>query len=161
MLTHHRRPVSLSLVSTDLPIWSEIETAATLYQKDKQVFHLLLTEPAIPETEAIAPSVASQPQEGNFRLLWLELSPYRAIMTVQENGKLSYRHLWEKGIYGTSRYWLHSESLQINEPLRLRNYTRSLTLEGYPMPERLRVEYELWSATLPLGRYIFNLDIHH
>jgi hypothetical protein len=161
MLTHHRCPVSLSLVSTDLPIWSAVETAGTLYQKDKQVFHLLLTEPAIPDPEAIEARADNQRQDANFRLLWLELSPYRAILTVQENGKLSYRHLWDTGLYGISRYWLHSESLQINEPLHLRNYTRRLTLEGYPLPERLRVEYELWSATLPLGRYILNLDIHH
>ncbi len=42
MLTHHRRPVCLSLISTDLPILSTLETAATLYQKDLDRFHLLL-----------------------------------------------------------------------------------------------------------------------
>lgn len=163
MLTHHRRPVCLSIVSTDLPVWSTVETAATLYQKDKERFHLLLTEPAIPdrEPESEVASVASQPKGNNPRLLWLEISPYRVIMTMQGNSKLSYRHLWERGVYGISRYWLQSESMTTTGPLRLRNYTRSLTLEGRPLPVHLRVEYELWSEKVQLGHYILNLDIHH
>jgi hypothetical protein len=163
MLTHHRRPVCLSLVSTDLPIWSTIETAATLYQKDKERFHLLLTEPAILdwEPEPNTSEVANPLQENHPRLLWLEISPYRVIMTMQGNTKLSYRHLWETGVYGISRYWLHSESMKGTAPLRLRNYTRSLILEGQPLPTHLRVEYELWSQKVQLGRYILNLDIHH
>jgi hypothetical protein len=40
MLTHHRLPVCLSLISTDLPILSTIETAATLYQQEQGRFHL-------------------------------------------------------------------------------------------------------------------------
>ena len=47
MLTHHRKPVCLSLISTDLPIWSVVETAGTLYQKDTDRFHLLLTAPPL------------------------------------------------------------------------------------------------------------------
>ncbi|MFN9736355.1 MAG: hypothetical protein ACK544_21260 [Microcystis sp.] len=39
MLAHDRRPVSLCLLSTDLPILSTLETAATLYQKDRHRFH--------------------------------------------------------------------------------------------------------------------------
>lgn len=163
MLTHSRKPVCLSIVSTDLPVWSTIETAGTLYQKDKERFHLLLTEPAIAdkEPEPEAASVASQPTNNNRRLLWLEISPYRVIMTMQGNSNLSYRHLWETGVYGTSRYWLNSDSLTRTQPLHLRNYTRSLKLTGRPMPDRLRVEYELWSQKVQLGRYILNLDIHH
>lgn len=164
MLTHHRRPVCLSLVSTDLPIWSTIETAATLYQKDTNRFHLLLTEPAILElnpSEPPLPTTSHSPGANNVRLLWLELSPYRAIMTMQGNGNLSYRHLWEKGVYGISRYWLHQESLQGNSSLRLRNFTRSFILEGHPLPTRLRIEYELWAEKVPMGRYVLNLDIHH
>lgn len=163
MLTHHRRPVCLSLVSTDLPVWSTIETAATLYQKDKERFHLLLTEPAIPDWEPKpeASEVVNQEIDNSPRLLWFEISPYRVIMTMQGNSKLSYRHLWERGVYGISRYWLHSESVKGNGPLRMRNYTHSLTLEGRPMPERLRVEYELWSQKVQLGHYILNLDIHN
>ena len=51
MLTHHRKPVLLSLISTDLPVWSVLETAATLYQKDKDRFHLLLTAPPVKSSE--------------------------------------------------------------------------------------------------------------
>jgi hypothetical protein len=163
MLTHHRRPVCLSLVSTDMPVWSTIETAATLYQKDKQRFHLLLTEPEIRDWERSdeAPAVAQDQPPATPRLLWLEISPSRVIMTMQGNGKLSYRHLWERGIYGLSRYWLHSESLAAHGQVRLRNFTKSLTLEGRLLPEHLRLEYELWSEKVQLGSYILNLEIHH
>jgi hypothetical protein len=157
MLAHHRRPVCLSMVSTDLPVWSTIETAATLYQKDKDKFHILLTEPPIPDWES--PSQESEIPKP--RLIWLEISPYRVIMTMQTSGKLSYRHLWETGVYGISRYWLNNDSSSINGSLRLRNYTRNLILEGRPLPKHLQVEYELWSQNLQLGRYILNLDIHH
>ena len=158
MLTHHRKPVCLSLISTDLPIWSVVETAATLYQKDTQRFHLLLTEPPLqdrqPTEEAFDP-VATP------RLLWLDISPYRVTMTKQGNGQVSYRHYWEQGIYGLSRYWLRNQSLEGNELICLRNFTCCLTLTGRPLPEHLRLEYELWSEKLQLGRYILNLEIHH
>ncbi|MCL1463373.1 hypothetical protein [Argonema galeatum] len=162
MLTHHRKPVCLSLVSTDLPIWSVVETAATLYQKDRDRFHLLLTEPAIEEQEPAFPvASASGSTAASPRLLWLEISPQRVIMTMQGNGKLSYRHLWERGIYGLSRYWLNNELSNGNGQIRLRNYTISLTLEGRPLPEHLRLEYELWSEKVQLGHYILSLEIHH
>ncbi|HEY9637712.1 MAG TPA: hypothetical protein V6D14_30245 [Coleofasciculaceae cyanobacterium] len=163
MLTHHRRPVCLSVVSTNLPVWSTVETAATLYQKDQERFHLLLSEPAPPEwePELTTPADTNQIKSDTLRLLWLEISPYRVIMTIQANGKLSYRHLWEQGIYGISRYWLQSDSLKGYESLRLRNYTRSLQLEGRPLPQHLRLEYELWSEKVQLGRYVLNLEIHH
>jgi hypothetical protein len=163
MLTYHRRPVCLSLISTDLPIWSTVETAATLYQKDKERFHLLLSEPSLPEwePELAATSDTKPPNTKNPRLLWLEISPYRVIITMQENGKLSYRHLWEPGVYGISRYWLQGDSLKGFESLRLRNYTRSLKLEGHPLPQDLRLEYELWSEKIQLGHYVLSLQIHH
>lgn len=163
MLTHHRKPVSLSLVSTDMPIWSVVETAATIYQKDRDRFHLLLNEPAIYEKVAPlgAPEVATLPTAAATRLLWLEFSPYRVIMTMQGNGPFSYRHLWERGMYGLSRYWLQGDSFGKNDQIRLRNFTRSLTLTGKPLPELLRLEYELWSEKLQLGRYILNLEIHN
>jgi hypothetical protein len=163
MLTHHRRPICLSLVSTDLPVWSTVEAAATLYQKDQERFHLLLSEPAPPEwqPELTTTGDTNQRKSDTRRLLWLEISPYRVIMTMQTNGRLSYRHLWERGVYGISRYWLQSESSQGYESLRLRNYTRTLTLQGRPLPHHLRLEYELWSEKLPLGRYVLNLEIHH
>ncbi|NJK73764.1 MAG: hypothetical protein HC849_09305 [Oscillatoriales cyanobacterium RU_3_3] len=163
MLTHHRKPVSLSLVSTDLPMWSVVETAGTLYQKDRDRFHLLLHEPAILDREITANSaeeIAVLPISQKPRLLWLEVSPYRVIMTMQGNGKYSYRHFWERGMYGLSRYWLQGESLATPSQLRLRNFTRNLTLTGYPEPEHLRLEYELWSEKVQLGRYVLNLEIH-
>ena len=163
MLTHHRRPVCLSLVSTDLPIGFNVETAATLYQKDQERFHLLLSEPVPPEwePERTNGSDAERPQSETVRLLWLEISPYRVIMTMQGNGTIGYRHLWERGIYGINRYWLQSDSSKGYETLRLRNYTRNLTLKGRPLPQHLRLEYELWSDNLSLGHYILDLEIHH
>jgi|SRR4028118_79396 hypothetical protein len=163
MLTHHRRPVRLSLVSTDLPVWYTVETAATLYQKDQERFHLLLSEPSLPEWEPELTTTGdtNQPKSETLRHLWLEISPYRVIMTMQENGRLSYRHLWEKGVYGISRYWLQNDSLQGHESLRLRNYTLGLKLEGHPLPQHLQLEYELWSERVQLGRYVLNLQIHH
>lgn len=163
MLTYHRKPVCLSLVSTDLPVWSTVETAATLYQKDRERFHLLLTEPTIKDWEP-SPEVTLESDSERLsspRLLWLEISPYRVIMTMQGNGQLSYRHLWERGIYGLSRYWLQSELSSSHDQLRLRNFTRSLTLVSRPLPEYLRLEYELWSEKVQLGRYVLNLEIHH
>ena len=163
MLTYHRRPVCLSLLSTDLPIWSTVETAATLYQKDAERFHLLLSEPSIPEWEPEVKTTTdtNQPNPKTQRLLWLEISPYRVIMTMQQSGKLSYRHLWEPGVYGISRYWLQGDSLKGFESLRLRNYTRSLKLEGRPLPQELRLEYELWAEKVQLGCYVLTLQIHH
>lgn len=157
MLTHQRKPVCLSLISTDLPIWSVVETAATLYQKDRERFHLLLTEPPLQEWQLKESlySVATP------RLLWLEISPYRVIMTMQANGQVSYRHSWEQGIYGLSRYWLGNEPLPGKEQMRLRNFTRRLTLVSQGLPQHLRVEYELWSENVQLGRYILNLEIDH
>lgn len=160
MLTHHRRPVCLSLVSTDLPIWSNVETAATLYQKDQERFHLLLNEPSIPDQDTEQPLETDLP-DSKRRLLWLEISPYRVIMTMQESGKWSYRHVWEPGVYGISRYWLQGSSLKGYELLRLRNYTRSLTLVGRPLPQHLCLEYELWAEKVQLGCYVLNLQIHH
>lgn len=162
MLTHHRKPVCLSLISTDLPIWSVVETAATLYQKDREKFHLLLTEPVIRESEPIDPGLVATPSTPTKpRLLWLEISPYRVIMTMQGNGQLNYRHLWERGVYGLSRYWLQNDPLGANAQMRLRNFTRSLTLVHGALPEHLRVEYELWAEKVQLGSYILNLEIHH
>ncbi len=173
MLTYHRKPVCLSLTSVDLPFWSVVETAATLYQKDDERFHLLLTEPTLPdpledsatltpEAEPIAATpLFSPPQSATQRLLWLEISPYRVIMTMQGNGRYSYRHFWERGVYGLSRYWLQDEQLDSSAQIRLRNFTRDLTLSGSTLPEHLRVEYELWANQVRLGKYVLNLEIHH
>lgn len=156
MPTHHRKPVCLSLICTDLPVQFMVEAAATLYQKDLERFHLLFTEPHLQECRPTEASVIKTP-----RLLWLEISPYRVTMTMQANGQLSYRHFWEQGVYGHSHYWLQSESSPGSYQMRLRNFTRLLTLVGRPLPQQLRVEYELWSEKVQLGTYILNLEIHH
>src|SRR5690348_6772830 len=118
MLTYHRKPVCLSLISTDLPFWSVVETSGTLYQKDSDRFHLLLTAPPLitcelansPSSEdALPPKNSSAYAPSSPRVLWLEISPYRVIMTMQGNGQVSYRHFWEQGVYGVSRYWLPTE----------------------------------------------------
>ncbi|MDX2098106.1 MAG: hypothetical protein SFW36_10050 [Leptolyngbyaceae cyanobacterium bins.59] len=169
MLTHPCESVSLSLVSTDLPVWSVVKTGATLYSKEQDRFHLLLTEPKVIDRLAEegqasyprTPQGVSLQTANSPRLLWLEISPYRLIMTMQGNGRFSYRHYWERGVYGLSRYWLQSE-LQTNlEQLRLRNFTRRLVLQGHPLPEYLQLEYELWSDRVQLGSYVLNLEIHH
>ncbi len=164
MLTHHRKPVCLSLISTDLPVWSVVETAGTLYQKDTDRFHLLLTAPPLISCE-LASSTDSEHTlthvPSSPRILWLEISSYRVIMTMQGNAQVSYRHFWEQGVYGISRYWLPTESLRLQEPIRLRNFTKNLALNGQTLPEHLRLEYELWTDKVQLGRYILNLEIHH
>ncbi len=170
MLTHHRKPVCLSVISTDLPFWSVVETAGTLYQKDTDRFHLLLTAPplitceltnSVSSENAFLPKMSDAYTPSSPRVLWLEISPYRVIMTMQGNGQVSYRHFWEQGVYGISRYWLPTESLQPNNPIRLRNFTKNLTLNGDRLPEHLRVEYELWAEKVQLGSYILNLEIQH
>ena len=159
MLTHHRRPVSLALVSTDLPILSTFETSATLYQKDNLQFHLLLDQldNLNSETEERSNSMIGTAKQ----LLWLEISPSRVIMTLQGQKHFCYRHFWETGIYGLSRYWLNDDGGQLTNSFRLRNYTRSLRLEGENFPEYLRVEYELWSGRVQMGNYILHLEIHN
>lgn len=160
MLTHHCIPVCLSLISTDLPIWSVVETAATLYQKDTDRFHLLIAEPPNhnqqPPLEDSDPVSAAKP-----RLLWLNISPYRVTMTMQGNGQVNYRHYWEQGVYGLSRYWLRNQSLESSEQMCFRNFTRSLKLTGRTLPEHLRLEYELWSEKIQLGSYVLTLDLQH
>ncbi|HHP7243495.1 MAG TPA: hypothetical protein ACFE0H_02285 [Elainellaceae cyanobacterium] len=161
MLNQHRKPVSLSLMSFDLPLWSVLETSATVFEKDNNRFHILLTEPIIQSkhAEPSAPDLGTLSTLQTPRLLWLEVSPYRVIMTMQGNGKLSYRHFWEQGVYGLNRYWLQNE-LSSHNQIRLRNFTRHLDLTGTPLPRHLRLEYELWSNQLRLGHYVLNLEIH-
>jgi hypothetical protein len=175
VLTQHHKSVCLSFSSFDLPIGSTLETSATLYQKDVDRFHILLTEPLVEDTQPLAQQIAAweaalSGSPATPRLLWLEISPYRVTMTMQGNGKFSYRHFWEQGVYGVSRYWLQTETPQAGAmsssgQVRLRNYTRSLILRQSKMPdhlpEHLRIEYELWSDKLQLGQYVMNLEIRH
>lgn len=159
MLTYHRRPVLLSLISTDLPVSSTIEAAATLYQKNEFCFHLLLKDAPLPTSKSdVAPPAGLVLPVS--RLLWLELSPYRVIVTMQGSEQSGYRHFFEKGVYGITRYWLHDPIGQEHSSLRLRNYTRDLLFNGSPFPENLRIEYELWADQVSLGRYVLSLEIH-
>ena len=153
MLTQRRFPVSLSLISTDLPLFSTMETYGILSQKEQQQFHLLLNELDAPQSVADPDDAAA-----NNRLLWLEISPWRLVMTVQGTGKFACRHFWEKGIYGTSRYWLNGEG---SSTFCVQNFTRNLQLSGNSLPRRLRVDYELWTGKLQLGHYALHLEIYH
>lgn len=168
MLTYPRQPICLSLSSPELGINTRIETAATLYQKSAESFHLLLNAPPnamgwpvlegqlgsseIRGDTRVGLSVAQSP-----RLLWLEISPYRLILTMQSNGQFSYRHWFERGIYGMSRYWLQDEELAQGGQMRLRNFTRQLQLDGSPVPTRIHLDYELWANRVSLGSY--SLDV--
>ena len=162
MLTQLRKSIYFSFSSNDdtFPI-SEIETVGTLYQKDRDRYHLVLVEPLVTEWNDITQlqhtsSVTSVPTP---RLLWLEFSPYRVTLTMQGNGHLSYRHIFEPGVFGVSRFWLQDESFPPGGQLRLRNFTRLLHLKGNPLPRLLLLEYELWSEQLKLGEFCLNLEI--
>jgi hypothetical protein len=154
MLTQSRLPVSLSLISTDLPLLSTIETSGILSQKDQQQFHLLLNQLDTPQS-VIDPESIAAPRS---RLLWLEISPSRAVMTIQGTGKFACRHFWEKGIYGKSRYWLNDEA---SSTFCLQNFTRNLQLSSNYLPRSLRIDYELWAGRLQLGHYVLHLEIYH
>jgi len=158
VLTHHPKTVCLSFMALDLPVWSLVETSATLYEKEPEKYHLLLVEPALDPVEPVLGSsdvlVATSP-----RFLWLEFSPYRVILTMQTHGKYSYRHYWERGVFGVSRFWLQGEDLTHCDQIQLRNYTRSFGMKGHPLPQYLRVEYELWANSVNLGHYLLHLEI--
>ncbi len=162
MLKHYSCSVSLHHLASDLPYSSEFEATATLYQNDWQRFHLVLTEPAA--MRAIAPvqfplGATATTTLTIPRLLWLELSPSRVSLTTQGNSPFSYRHLWDRGLYGISRYWLQEEITSPSRLFCLRNYTRSLMMQGSPLPRFVRVEYELWADQVRLGDYVLNLEI--
>ena len=161
MLAHNSNTVYLSLLSTNLPLWHIIESKASLYRRDRDKFHLLLSQESSLSVTSIKDNGDDfvSTNKSQQELLWLEISPSRVIMTMQSQGKLSYRHFWEKGVYGTSRYWLNDCPPEKSASLRLRNFTRYLKLEGQPFPTSLQIEYELWSAKLQLGCYVLHLDI--
>ncbi|NJM47328.1 MAG: hypothetical protein HC860_15180 [Alkalinema sp. RU_4_3] len=167
MLTHYRRPVFFSMTSLDMPVWSNVETVATLYKRDAQRFHLLLTEPKVDDAPILTPAGSGMDLDSSgtpsakSRLVWLEMSPNRVTMTMQGNGNYSYRHLWERGTYGVSRYWLQGDTLGQSHQLQLRNSTMKLEMEGSPLPKMLHVDYELWSGDTNLGHYMMHLEIQH
>jgi hypothetical protein len=160
MLTQHRS-VSLTFISTNLPILSQIETVGTLYERDCNKFHLVLSETDLihTPTESVNPNLTSL-ETITKGLLWLEISPYRVVMTKQGGECLNYRYFWEQGVYGVNRYWLNDSSPEDNYSFRLRNFTRSLTVKGKSTPDNLRIEYELWSDKLNLGHYVLHLEMN-
>lgn len=162
MLTQLRCPIRLSLSSADELIVSDIETVGTLYQKDSDRYHLVLTEPLVTEWNLLfhtydISTVVTVPTP---RLLWFEFSSYRIAMTMQGNGQFSYRHLFEPGVFGITRYWLQ-ESNSPSEEIRLRNFTRNLHVKGNPLPCYVLLEYELWAQQLKLGDYTLSFEIQH
>ena len=194
MSTERHKIVYLSFISTDLPIWNIIEAKASLYQKEKDKFHLLLTQDhssdysedknnlATSEESSVLPlkqpyeledvsyeeslsrdkGFADRPfssSECKRNLLWLEISPYRVMMRMQNNNRFGYHHFWERGVYGISRYSLCSNNSEPSNSFRLRNYTRHLQLDCNPIPKSLQLQYELWSENLKLGTYLLHLDI--
>ncbi len=154
MLVNRYQTVHLSFISTDLPIWNIIEAKASLYQKDRERFHLLLDRQNLPHSAS-----ETKREQTEHGLFWLEISPYRVMMTMQSNSRLSYRHFWEQGIYGVSRYCINTSPEQPSQSLRLRNYTRYLKVNNDPFPQNVRIEYEMWSDKIHLGSYILHLDI--
>lgn len=162
MQTQLRRSVRLSFASSDFLIQSDLETVGTLYQKDCDRFHLVLTEPLVSEWDVLFYNYlpSDMTQVPTPRLLWLEFSPYRVAMTMQGNGQFSFRHLFEPNVFGMSRYWLQ-DPLTLNRQIRLRNFTRNLHVKGSPLPCCLLLEYELWSHQLKLGDYSLNVEIEH
>ncbi|MEM8830166.1 MAG: hypothetical protein AAGE96_12525 [Cyanobacteria bacterium P01_G01_bin.19] len=155
MLIKRHQKVCLSFISTDLPVWNGIETNATLYQKDCEIFHLLLDRQNLPQSKSLDRDL----KQCDRGLFWLEISPYRIALTMQSNSRLSYRHFWEKGIYGISRYCWNTNSNESSKSMRFRNFTKYLKVEQDIYPRHVRIEYELWSDKLQLGSYIFNLDL--
>ena len=154
MLINRHQIVYLSFISTDLPVWNTIEAAASLYQKSAEKFHLLLNQQNLPQ------SIFSDDQEKFDRgLFWLEITPYRVMLTMQSNNKLSYRHFWEKGIYGVSRYCFNGNLDEPSKSIRFSNFTRHLKVEQDVYPKNVRIEYEMWSEKVQLGSYILHLDL--
>lgn len=159
MLTEHRN-ISLCYLSTNLEILVHLDTIATLYQRGDDTFHVVLNNVELCKIS----KTQDRLNESNLskNLIWLEISPFRVIMTQQNNNGLNYRHYWEKGVYGKSRYWLNDDPQDNSQGhnLSLRNFTRNLTFKGRSNPRSLRIEYELWSNHLNLGHYILHLEIN-
>lgn len=163
MITEYRS-VSLSYLSTNLSLLAHLDTIATVYQRQQDTYHLVLSDVDLAGVDelSLAKEIV-QPSTSKFKnLIWLEVSPYRVIMTQQNQSQLNYRHFWEKGVYGISCYWLNQniDAQMTKTKMQLRNFTRSLSLtRGASLPNSLRIEYELWTNSLNLGHYILHLEI--
>lgn len=163
MLTQLRCPIRLSFSSVDSLVDSTVETVGTLYQKEGDRYHLVLTEPVVGQWDLLfynheQPDLTNVPTP---RLLWIEFSAYRVTLTMQGNGQFSYRHLFEPGVFGISRFWLQDNPFNPVGQMRCRNFTRHLHIKGNPLPNYLLLEYELWSHDLKLGEYLLNIEIQH
>ncbi len=162
MITEYRS-ISLCYLSTNLSLLAHLETIATVYQRKQDSYHLVLSDVDFGAvhnySSANQLNLTSTIKTKN--LIWLEISPYRVIMTQQNQQELNYRHFWEKGVYGISQYWLNQKpNYQPSQnKIKLRNFTRDLTVTGRTMPESVRIEYELWTNKLNLGNYILHLEI--
>lgn len=165
MLTEHRS-ISLSYISTNLEILAHLDAIATVYQRNNDKFHVIINNTDFGgEVDSIQTDIVKNPHSHNSKnLMWLEVSPYRVIMTQQNRNSVNYRHFWERGVYGKSRYWINGDTDANNQQncLHLRNFTRSLTLTktNKSNPKSLRIEYELWSNHLNLGNYILHLEVN-
>lgn len=160
MLVNRYQTVYLSFIATDLPIWNVIEATASLYQTEPDKFYLLLNQQNSNSTQSAANLTSLEHQDkSEVGLFWLEITPNRIMLTMQSHNRLSYRHFWEKGTSGVSRYCLTEESDRSSTSLRFRNFTRYLKVEQDPFPSNIRIEYELWSKRIQLGSYILHLDI--
>lgn len=163
MLTEHRS-ISLSYISTNLEILAHLDTIATVYQREQNKFHVVINNVDFSngfDTREIT-VLKNKNHENSKNLLWLEISPYRVIMTQQNRHSVNYRHFWERGIYGKSRYWINTDVDSNNQQnyLHFSNFTRSLTFVNKSTLKSLRLEYELWSNDLNLGNYILHLEIN-
>lgn len=162
MITEYRS-VSFSYLSTNLSLLAHLESIATVYQRQKGTYHLVLADVdfGIVDEFSREDNLFSSSTSKAKNLIWLEISPYRVIMTQQNQQGLNYRHFWEKGVYGISRYWLNNniDNEIKQDAMQLRNFTRNLTVKGSSIPEAIRIEYELWTNELNLGHYILHLEI--
>ncbi len=162
MITEYRS-VSLSYLSTNLSLLAHLDTIATVYQRQEDTYHLVLSDVDLVGVDKFSEGKAelSPSTSKSKNLIWLEISPYRVTMTQQNQTQLNYRHFWERGVYGVSRYWLNENiDDQIRQrKMQLRNFTRDLSLTGSSMPDSLRIEYELWTNNLNFGHYILHLEI--
>ncbi|BAQ66444.1 hypothetical protein GM3709_3209 [Geminocystis sp. NIES-3709] len=147
-----------------MEILVHLDAIATLYQRDNGRFHIVLNNVEFSkitdDTNFYFPT--EEGEESQKNLIWLEISPFRVIMTQQSKNGVNYRHYWEKGIYGKTRYWLNDneEGEKPSNSIYLHNFTRNFTLKGKSIPESLRIEYELWSNRLNLGHYVLHLEVN-
>lgn len=153
---HQSVTVHLAFISAvnDLPVWNIIEAQASMFQNEAERFHLLLEQQDLPQSSF---AKVEQAHQGMF---WLDISPYQISMTMQSNSRLSYHHFWSRGIYGTSRYCLNTQSNLPSQLLNLRNFTRFLEVDSNPFPRQVRIEYEMWSDKVNLDSSILYLEIN-